>query len=70
MMEEGEGSTASIHVYDLPFGVTNKWEFTKFIPFLPYYGPDAVETVEVAGNNGIHAQNIEIHCLQQEKTYL
>lgn len=30
-------STASIHVYDLPFGLTNKWEIAKYIPFLPYH---------------------------------
>ncbi|XP_028392387.1 solute carrier family 23 member 1-like [Dendronephthya gigantea] len=67
MMQEGKGNVASIHVYDLPFGITNKWKFTKFIPFLPYYGPDASE---VAGNSGAPAQDIEIQCLQREQTYL
>ena len=28
---------ASIHVYDLPFGIANKWKLSKFLPFLPYY---------------------------------
>ena len=30
-------NVASIHVYDLPFGIFNKSKFSKFIPFLPYY---------------------------------
>lgn len=30
-------TTASIHVYDLPFGLTNKWKIAKYIPFLPCY---------------------------------
>ena len=39
-VQGGKGSMASIHVYDLPFGITNKWTFTKYIPFLPYYSED------------------------------
>ena len=39
-------NVASVHVYDLPFGVTNKWKFTKFVPFLPYYD-DPIENAEM-----------------------
>ena len=31
-------TTASIHVYDLPFGFASRWKFAKYLPFLPYYG--------------------------------
>ncbi|CAB4045120.1 solute carrier family 23 member 2-like isoform X1 [Paramuricea clavata] len=42
-------NVASAHVYDLPFGVGNKWKFSKFVPFLPYYD-EPVENMETAGN--------------------
>lgn len=32
-------STASIHIYDLPFGFNrlSKYKFSKYVPFIPYY---------------------------------
>ena len=42
-------SIASVHVYDIPFGLTNKWKFAKYIPFLPYYGEEVLD-VEMTGN--------------------
>lgn len=47
MMEQRRGTTASHHVYDLPFGLTNKRKFTKFVPFLPYYGPKSTVSNEM-----------------------
>ncbi|XP_046846238.1 solute carrier family 23 member 2-like [Xenia sp. Carnegie-2017] len=35
--DRATSNVASIHVYDLPFGIFNKSKFSKFIPFLPYY---------------------------------
>lgn len=37
-------SMASVHVYDLPFGFSKTWKFSKYIPFLPYY--DDKDTVQ------------------------
>ena len=42
-------NVASIHVYDLPFGVANRWKISKFVPFLPYHD-EPVENVETAEN--------------------
>ncbi len=63
MVEQRKGTMASIHVYDLPFGITNKWTFTKYIPFLPYYP-------EVARNDiNLHpVEDSEIHSLQEKQT--
>ena len=38
--------SASIHSYDIPFitGFLQKFRFTKYVPFLPYYGPDVLDT--------------------------
>ena len=64
MMEQRKGNMASIHVYDLPFGLTSKFRFTKYIPFLPYYPEDS----EVGENR--RADDPEIHYLQQQQTHL
>ena len=41
----------SIHVYDLPFGLTNKRKVAKYLPFLPYYRQnselDVIESIDV-----------------------
>lgn len=39
--DEEAVQTASIHVYDLPFGLNrfSTWWVSKYIPFLPYYDP-------------------------------
>ena len=44
-------NVASIHVYDLPFGVANKWEISKFVPFLPHY--DELEENSESVENGV-----------------
>ena len=64
MMEERKGTMASIHVYDLPFGVTSKLKFAKYIPFLPYYPEDG----EVEENRRV--DDSETHSLKQQQTYL
>ena len=42
-------NVASIHVYDLPFGVANRWKISKFVPFLPYHD-EPVKNVKTAEN--------------------
>ena len=46
-------NVASVHVYDLPFGITKSWKCSKFIPFLPYNDNsiEFEETVENGTNN-------------------
>ena len=66
MMEEGKGTMASIHVYDLPFGLTNKWQFTKYIPFLPYYPENREEFKEDTRPIDVS----EVQTLQEQQTYL
>lgn len=53
MMEQRQGTTASNHVYDLPFGITNKWKFAKYLPFMPYYPAECV-----VSSNGIHVTEV------------
>lgn len=48
---------ASIHVYDLPFGFTNKWKIAKYLPFLPYYDEDI--ELDVIENIGVNSQNFQ-----------
>ncbi|CAB3983632.1 solute carrier family 23 member 2-like isoform X1 [Paramuricea clavata] len=63
MTEQRKGTMASIHVYDLPFGITSKWTFAKYIPFLPYYPED--------GENDVHpVADSEIQFPQQQQTFL
>ena len=44
--DEQSVQTASIHVYDLPFGLNrfSTWWVSKYIPFLPYYDPQDAST--------------------------
>ena len=66
MVEEGKGTIASIHVYDLPFGVTNKWTFTKHIPFLPYYSEDH----EIVENDLFPIREVQALQHEQQQTCL
>lgn len=54
--DEQSVQTASIHVYDLPFGLNrfSTWWVSKYIPFLPYYDPQDASTKqdEEQGVNG------------------
>jgi len=41
--KQGNSKAASIHVYDLPFGlnVFSKMKCSKYVPFLPHYASSA-----------------------------
>ena len=47
-----ECQTASIHVYDLPFGLNrlSSFKVAKYLPFIPYY-PENCELLREIGTN-------------------
>jgi hypothetical protein len=59
---EGKNSeasnVASIHVYDLPFGFTNKWKIAKYMPFLPYYDEDEENNFDVPTDQNTEMVNL------------
>lgn len=58
-------NVASIHVYDLPFGLTNKWKIAKYLPFLPYYHEDT--ELDVIENIDVNSQKCHQDLFQSDK---
>ena len=69
--DDGKGvdtstSLASVHVYDLPFGLNrlSKHKIAKFLPFLPYYPSKEAEKKNdfcLGERNGALAHEEEMH---------
>ena len=61
-------NVASVHVYDLPFGVAKKWKCSKFVPFLPYYD-ERLENEENTENLMVNmAQDTNVQVETSQKT--
>ena len=50
--------TASIKVYDLPFGLNriSNYKVAKYVPFLPYNHKDCLTTADMMELNGIRSK--------------
>lgn len=61
--KQGNSSIASVHVYDLPFGLNSfsKLKCSKLVPFLPYYAPKAFRH-DGAVNEVLEEQNDTSAC--------